>query len=479
MSLLSGFLLFPAILIMSNFGITLPNQAPPDPTADAARFEAVSKHLDPGGPLYAYISVDGDLTAIGALVGTTLDEVRKVDPKVPFPPVDVSRILEISGMDEVSAVGFSSKRIENGFRNKTYIHAPGDRQGLLRIMGDKSKPFDVVRMAPGGTDVAIQQDLNLKVVQEVVQEVFGMVMGEKGKAMVQGMLKRPVGPFPFTMEKVLADSDTRITMILDADPTKKVKMPKAKGLEIPQLQAVITIDGLGWVADQVAETLEKELEKKKGRRAPPFAFVRNKDWVGMQLSTEAVGLDPQHKEMLNLFGGEGPLLAHHRPSGKLILTTDKKFAEKLFTRKVGLLNDPAFKKTMKDLPMEGTTLSYVSPAFFQMLRDATESVTSQQKAGGAETLMVKTMLDLMMPADAPGEGSVTTSSQDGVLMVSNSAHSHKSKLVNPAFMGGLPALFLGLKKSAYRSASELEAVELIPSQRTEEVLKDVGHSAEE
>ena len=129
--------------------------------------------------------------------------------------------------------------------------------------------------------------------------------------------------------------------------------------------------------------------------------------------------------------------------------------------------------------MEGTTLSYVSPAFFQMLRDATESVTSQQKAGGAETLMVKTMLDLMMPADAPGEGSVTTSSQDGILMVSNSAHSHKSKLVNPVFMGGLPALFLGLKKSAYRSASELEAVELIPSQRTEEVLKDVGHSAEE
>jgi hypothetical protein len=479
MSLLSGFLLFPAILIMSNFGITLPNQAPPDPTADAARFEAVSKHLDPGGPLYAYISVDGDLTAIGALVGSTLDEVRKVDPKVPFPPVDVSRILEISGMDEVSAVGFSSKRIENGFRNKTYIHAPGERQGLLRIMGDKSKPFDVVRMAPEGTDVAIQQDLNLKVVQEVVQEVFGMVMGDKGKAMVQGMLKRPLGPFPFTLEKVLADSDTRITMILDADPTKKVKMPKAKGLEIPQLQAVITIDGLGWVADQVAETLEKELEKKKGRRAPPFAFVRNKDWVGMQLSTEAVGLDPQHKEMLNLFGGEGPLLAHHRPSGKLILTTDKKFAEKLFTRKVGLLNDPAFKKTMKDLPMEGTTLSYVSPAFFQMLRDATENVTSQGKPGATETLIMKTMWDLMIPSDAQGEGSVTTSSKDGILVVSNSAHSHKSKLVNPLFMGGLPALFLGLKKSAYRSASELEAVELIPSQRTEEVLKDVGHSAEE
>ena len=465
MSLLSGFLLFPAVLIMSNFGITLPHQAPPDPAADAARFEAVSKHLDPGGTLYAYVSVDGDLAAIGALVGSTLEEVRKVDPKVPFPPVDISRILEISGMDEVSAVGFSSRRIEGGFRNKTYIHAPGERQGLLRIMGDKSKPFEVVRMAPKGTDVAIQQDLNLKVAQEVVQEVLGMVMGEKGKAMVEGMIKRPVGPFPFTLEKVLSDSDTRITMILDADPTKKVKMPKAKGLEIPQLQAAITIDGLGWVADDVAEFLEKELEKNKGQRAPPFTVVRNKDWVGMQVDMEAEAWGRKEKQILNVFGGQKPILAHHRSSKKLVLATDKEFAEKLFTRKIGLGNDPAFKKTMKDLPMEGTTLSYVSPAFFQMLRDATESVTSQQKAGGAETLMVKTMLDLMMPADAPGEGSVTTSSQDGILMVSNSAHSHKSRLVNPMFMGAFQAIFFGIKPS--HKASELEAVESFPPELLE------------
>ena len=475
-SQISFALLIPAILIMSNFGITLPNQAPPDPAADAARFEAVSKHLDPGGPLYAYVSVDGDLTAIGDFVGSTLDEFRKVDPKVPFPPVDISRILKISGMDEVSAVGFSSMRIENGFRNKTYIHAPGERQGLLRIMGDKSKPFDVVRMAPKGTDVAIQQDLNLKVVQEVAQEVFGMVMGDKGQAMVQGMLKRPVGPFPFTLEKVLADSDTRITMILDADPTKKVKMPKAKELEIPQLQAVITIDGLGWVADNVVETLEKELEKNKGRRAPPFTIVRNKDWIGMQVDLEAEAWGRKEKQILNLFGGQTPILAHHRSSKKLILATDKEFAEKLFTRKAVLGNDAAFKKTMKDLPMEGTTLSYVSPSFFQMLRDVIEHITSQGKPGGAETLMVKTMLGLIIPANAQGEGSVTTSSKDGILVVSNSAHSYKSRLVNPMFMGGLPALFFTAIKPSHK-ASELEAVDSFPPE-LQEVLPSEAPDAE-
>ena len=108
--------------------------------------------------------------------------------------------------------------------------------------------------------------------------------------------------------------------------------------------------------------------------------------------------------------------------------------------------------------MEGTTLSYVSPAFFQMLRDVTESVISQQKAGGAETLIMKTMWDLMIPADAQGEGSVTTSSMDGILVVSNSAHSYKSRLVNPMFMGGLQALLSTPIKRSHK-ASALETVE--------------------
>ncbi|MDE0821036.1 MAG: hypothetical protein OSA95_07940 [Opitutales bacterium] len=110
-----------------------------------------------------------------------------------------------------------------------------------------------------------------------------------------------------------------------------------------------------------------------------------------------------------------------------------------------------------------------------MLRDATESVTSQQKAGGAETLMVKTMLDLMMPADAPGEGSVTTSSQDGILMVSNSAHSHKSRLLNPMFMGAFQALFLGFKSVSHEAVETEGASESFPG----DLLEKIEPSAEE
>ena len=118
-------------------GITLPNQPPPDPAADAARFQVVTGQLDQGGVVHAYVSVDGDLTAIAGFVKSLMDELRKIEPDVP--PVNVPALLKISGLDAISAMGFSSVRIEDGFRNKTYIHTPNGRRGLLRLMGGESK----------------------------------------------------------------------------------------------------------------------------------------------------------------------------------------------------------------------------------------------------------------------------------------------------------------------------------------------------
>ena len=98
-------------------GITLPDQPLPDPAADAARFQAVTGQLDPGGVVHALVSVDGDLTAIGGYVNSMMDEMRKIEPGVPA--VNVPALLRITGLDAVSALGFSSVRTEDGFRNKT------------------------------------------------------------------------------------------------------------------------------------------------------------------------------------------------------------------------------------------------------------------------------------------------------------------------------------------------------------------------
>ena len=441
LSTLLPLLFGPALFMMPNVGVTLPNQAPPAPVADAARFETVAKQLDLGGVLYGYVSVDGDLSAIGAYVKSFMDGMRPLAHDVP--QVDVPAILKVSGLDAISAVGFSSKSVEGGFRNKSYLYTPKGRRGLLRMLGGESKPFDVVKLAPAGSDFVFEQDLNLKVVYESIQEALVAGMGEQGalfKAMMDGAVNQPLPPpIPFTMKKVLADLDTQISVIIDADLDKKISLthPDAEGLQSPLMRAAVLIDELGWVADELAKILEPMLAHPTER--PPAKIVRNPNWVGVQLAIEPEQYSVMDAEILELFGSTNPVLVHHRPSGKLVLASGLEFAENLFIPKPNLEDDPDFRKTMVGLPMKGTAITYASPALFSALREVLESAMDVEDLGGAEGLILNTFLKLFLPKNVRGEGSVTTNSKDGILTVSNSAHSHKANIVSslagPLLMG--------------------------------------------
>ena len=430
-SLLVSFaLLLPVLGVFPNLGITLPDQAPPDPAAEAARFEAVAKQLDTGGVLYAYVGVDGDLEAIGKFAEDMIAQFRELNPgDIPF-EIDVTTLLKISGLDAVSAVGMSSKRVGEVFMNKTYVHVPKGRKGLMRILGGKSKPFEVVDLAPAGAEIVVEQDLNLKVAYEAVQEAFGVVMGEQGKAMVKVFTSQPMPPFSFTPERLLTNLDTRFTVVVDADPDKKIKVPDAEEVEMPLLHAAVLVDGFGWFADEVALVLERLRAQGAGQGPQmPFAVFRDAKWVGAQLEIGPEDYQQMDAEGLALFGGEKPVLLHHRPSGKLVLASGKNFAEKLFMPKPNLKDDPHFRNTMKALPREGTSLTYFSPELFRIVRQVFGEVI-KTAPGPSEAAFATAALDLFFPPNAKGEGSVTTNVGQGSLTIAASSHSHKNKLVS-------------------------------------------------
>jgi hypothetical protein len=230
----------------------------------------------------------------------------------------------------------------------------------------------------------------------------------------------------------MADLDTKLTVIIDADPTKTMQLPDApKELKIPQLKGAVLIDGLGWIADELTKVLEPMLAQG-GKRKPPFKILRNANWVGMQLDLiSASAASEREKKEISELGLETALLAHHVPSGKLVLASGKEFADKLFAPKPGLGQDPAFQKTMKGLPMEGTSLTYASPAFFSSLRQSFEKLNelaNDKEHEQDDRFIATTFINFLLPKNVRGEGSVTTNTKDGTLTISNSAHSHKSSL---------------------------------------------------
>ena len=273
--------------------------------------------------------------------------------------------------------------------------------GFFACWEAKSKPFDVVKLAPAGSDFVFEQDLNLKVVYESIQEALVAGMGEQGalfKAMMDGAVNQPLPPpIPFTMKKVLADLDTQISVIIDADLDKKISLthPDAEGLQSPLMRAAVLIDELGWVADELAKILEPMLAHPT--QGPPAKIVRNPNWVGVQLSIEPEQYSVMDAEILELFGSTNPVLVHHRPSGKLVLASGLEFAENLFIPKPNLEDDPDFRKTMVGLPMKGTAITYASPALFSALREILESAMDVEDLGGAEGLISQYLPSVVSP----------------------------------------------------------------------------------
>ena len=423
-----------------------------DQSADARRYEAVAQQIDQGGVLYGYVSVDGDLSGLAKFVNSFMSGMKEFDKSVP--EIDFEALMKISGLDSISALGLSSIQTNQGFRNKVYLHAPNGVSGLLSMFGNEAKPFEVLQLAPSGADIVIQQDIKLKTFyNEVVMGVLGgspkqggvMPLGPQGmmmKMMVDGMMKQPLPPpLTFTGEKIIKDLDTKIMVIIDGDPSRTNSW---EGVPFPEIHGAILVDHLGWLVADLIKLFEAE-RTKGGKRVPPFEVIDNANWIGLKLSIESENLSKRDRKEIRQFGLQNAMLAHHRPSGKLIVTSSKEFAAGLFSKKPKLASDPVFLAKTKGLPKQGTAISYLSPVLMTELRkfikEAIEVENPPEKEHKRDDRFAAlSMLDFFLPEGALGEAMVTTPTAKGLLSVGNSAYSHKSKIL----MGAAAPILMGV-----------------------------------
>ena len=426
-----------------------------DQSADASRYEAVAQQIDQGGVLYGYVSVDGDLSELAKFVNSFMSGIKEFDKSVPLVyEIDFEALMKISGLDSISALGLSSIQTNQGFRNKVYLHAPNGVSGLLSMFGNEAKPFEVLQLAPSGADIVIQQDIKLKTFyNEVVMGVLGgspeqggkMPLGPQGmmmKMMVDGMMKKPLPPpLTFTGEKIIKDLDTKIMVIIDGDPSRTNSW---EGVPFPEIHGAILVDHLGWLVADLIKLFEAE-RTKGGKRVPPFEVIDNANWIGLKLSIESENLSKRDRKEIRQFGLQNAMLAHHRPSGKLIVTSSKEFAAGLFSKKPKLASDPVFLAKTKGLPKQGTAISYLSPVLMTELRkfikEAIEVENPPEKEHKRDDRFAAlSMLDFFLPEGALGEAMVTTPTAKGLLSVGNSVYSHKSKIL----MGAAAPILMGV-----------------------------------
>ena len=164
------------------------------------------------------------------------------------------------------------------------------------MFGNEAKEFEVLQLAPSGTDLVVQQEVKLQTLyNEVVLEALGgspeqggqMPLGPMGmmmKMVVDGMMKQPMPPpFTFTGEKIINDLDTNIMVIIDCDPSK-MQPVEVTDLNITTIQGAVLIDNVGWLVGDLIKMFEAE-KAKGGNRVPPFEVIDNANWEGLKIST--------------------------------------------------------------------------------------------------------------------------------------------------------------------------------------------------
>lgn len=398
----------------------------------SAHFLAVTKQLELGGTLYGYVDVDGDVTKVA---GILTEVAAQMSNKPGFPPQvkqDYAALSDVLGLTGIKAAGFSSVPDGTGFfRNRAYIHIPGQRRGLLAGLGGKPGPFTRTNLAPANTDLYFESDIDLPSVYATIHEITAKVSGEKAAEGVDAQLRRTGEQAAFSLYSFIQGLKGRASMVLRFDPEKEMRIPGQQPFSIPSTSFVICLDG-------VASAVEPALVKSKN-----FKLTEENGVKYYELAMALVsGLQP-------VFAIEG---------NSLYFATSRPFLQECKAGTGGLAQQAEFKAALAHVGDTGNAIAYVSPRFFDQLR----RIETLNPHLPAETKQGFALITRMLPKTDRPLITVRTNLPDGILVNSYWNRSLKQDVAmimvyNPVTIGVMAAMAVPAFQKV-RTASQEKAV---------------------
>lgn len=405
----------------------------------SSHYEEVSKHLELGGVFYGYMDIDEDVATFTKLLDEILVSAKKTE-KMPLPEnLTASGIVKELGLDSVKAVGASSRKNGTQFHNRAYFATPGGQAGLFKMFGGKAAPFVSPTLAPSGSDLVAEEDLNLGVVLDIVKNIAKQIGDPSVLDQLEQSLAQPMGPMPFSVGEFIKKLDTKITLIASLDPVKKLNL-KDSPEPIPFVNGVLAMDNMGWLFAELAKMSQEgdEVQLQTGDGFEALRFAK-------PLPPEAEGYKP--------------LLYHDKKTGRIFLATSPEFLTTCIEGKTPISGDPVFAKAMEGLPKEGNGLSYVSPnaikQIWHFLELATES--SMGEKSKSEMDMMRKIWEVMLPKGDNPISAGRANLQGGMLYVSNGPDTHKSTLATIAvYPAALMAIGASTGMKSIQQAREMQ-----------------------
>ena len=255
-------------------------------------------------------------------------------------------------------------------------------------------------MAPAGSDLIFEQELDLAALLPVVDKVLRRIGSAEISQGWAEMSSQPAGLPGLTIGQLVAKLDTRLTVIGRLRPEQRIELPDAP-VDLPQFDLLIAFDNMAWLVEKLQAEMPPEvaqgIEKGDG-------FLR-------------MPLPPMPPET-PLFQ---PVIHFDIVSGRLLVATSAKFADACIAGDGGLFAEASFKSAAKGLPEKGNSLVFFSPRIGEEFRHLIAAgMKSNPSASKQELDLGLAMIEKMMPGLTGSYVAATSNLPDGVLSVSNS-----------------------------------------------------------
>lgn len=319
------------------------------PVAEAGRspaFSATVAKLDLGGPVFLFADTQGDPKRVAdalLALGRTAAQQPGVDPVLKNLPANIDPYLADLGLDNIHAIGVSSRIDGVGFVNKSFLYTPGGPKGLGLLFGSTNKPFAAPRIAPANTLFVAEGVFEADKLVAVVRAAAGHAMGEaQAKAQVDKLLATQIPNAPYTVSKLLERLSGRAIIGVQVRPGESVSV--SEKVTLPAIDLTLALDDRTALFDEVSA-----LAGMAGQNGA-VEIGENADTRYIRIKATPV---PQ-------FARYRPVIALHKASGRVFISTnDATLGE--WTGAAGKLADDAkFKAAAAGLTAEGTSLCYVS-----------------------------------------------------------------------------------------------------------------------
>jgi hypothetical protein len=375
-------------------------------SAEPSSFDEVTRHLDPGGSAYFYLSTEGFIKAASAKVAQVAPIMMSAakmsgtdKDKAESAWKSISRVTANSGLREITGFGTSSIALEPGYYQTKWMlhHYEGKGSGILwKLSGSTSDALDIISYLPSNSALAGSGNFTFEPIWNALAQEAAANSDLRDK------LQSITQPFEqasgLKLDHLLASMGPSYSFVLTLDETRQATLPAGpdgKTFTMPEPALAILIQ----VKDEALLTrLDQELAKVPG--------LVNADQPDVKVRVIPVPIPMPFVRPAVAWKKDLLILSSNEPLIRELL--DVKAG-----KKAGIAASADFKKMMAGMPSQAVQFQFITPSFQKTAMDLRS--TAMQKNPAIDPATQQMLMQLIGSSDPHWSCSMVENTPEGLL----------------------------------------------------------------